>query len=81
MSRTTLLDETLSRLEAQLLGLENHCAPDIVLNAVHQHGGQVHHSTLGLAFNSNYNCDCDIALLNQIHPVYCSHPFLLENAM
>jgi hypothetical protein len=81
LSRKTLLDETLSRLEAQLLWSENHCAPDIVLNAAHQHGGQVYRSTLVLAFSSNYNCDCDLALLNQIHRVCCSHLFLLQNAM
>ena len=55
LSKTTLLEDTVSRLEARLLELENHCAPDVTLNPAHQHGRQVSLSTLGLAFNSNYN--------------------------
>ena len=52
LSRTPSLEETLSRLEAQVLGLENHCAPDIILNSAYQDGGQVYCSILGLALSS-----------------------------
>jgi len=38
--RTTSLEDT-SRLEARVLGLENHCAVDITLNSTCQDGGQV----------------------------------------
>ena len=53
LSMTASLEDTLSRLEAQLLGLENHWAPDLIFNPTHQHGEQVSRSTLGLAFSSN----------------------------
>ena len=52
LSRTTSLEDMLSRLEARLLGLENHCAPDIILNPAYQDGGQVHCSILGLVLSS-----------------------------
>jgi len=52
VSKTTLVEDTLSRVEARLLRLENHCAPDIILNSAYQHGRQVYRSILGLVLSS-----------------------------
>jgi hypothetical protein len=52
LSRTTLMEDTLSRLEDRLLGLEDHCALDIMLNSAYQDERQVYRSTSGLALSS-----------------------------
>ena len=52
LSRTTLMEDTLSRLEARLLGLEDHCTLDRMVNSAYQHRGQVYRSTSELGLSS-----------------------------
>ena len=41
LSKARLSEDTLSQLEAGLLGLENRYTPDIIVNSAYQDGGQV----------------------------------------
>jgi hypothetical protein len=67
-SRTALLEDTASQREARLLGLEDHSALDIILNAAHQHGGQVYwHSIYSVLMIAMM-----VAPLSQIHGACCS---------
>ena len=46
------MEDTLSRLEARLLGLEDHCTLDRMVNSAYQHRGQVYRSTSELGLSS-----------------------------